>query len=112
MNRYWMYIFVGALFEVIWVTGFKHAETPLSWTLTIAALGFSFYLVVAASLKLPVGTVYAVYTGLGTIGTVVTEMCLFHEPVQPTKLVLIAMLLIGVIGLKLVDGSSAVKEAQ
>jgi paired small multidrug resistance pump len=84
----------------------------LSWTATIVSLVVSFYLVIAASTKLPIGTVYAVYTGLGTAGTVLAEMALFDEPVQLIKLLLIAMLLVGVIGLKLIGGTSASKEAE
>ncbi|WP_248926696.1 DMT family transporter [Paenibacillus hamazuiensis] len=112
MNRSWIYILIGVLFEAAWVIGFKHAADPLAWLATVASLVISFYLIIIASAKLPVGTVYAVYTGLGTAGTVLAEMLLFAEPVQPAKLLLIAMLLAGVIGLKLIGGSSAAKEAE
>lgn len=107
MNRSWIYIFIGVLFEVVWVIGFKHADNFLTWAATAASLVISFTLIIAASVKLPVGTVYAVFTGLGTAGTVLAEMVLFKEPVQLVKLLLIAMLLVGVVGLKLVGGSSA-----
>ncbi|MCD1261664.1 QacE family quaternary ammonium compound efflux SMR transporter [Paenibacillus athensensis] len=110
MNRSWMWIGVGALFEVGWVAGFKHADTWMLWALTLAALGISFYLVIAASAKLPVGTVYAVYTGLGTAGTVLAEMVWFAEPVKLTKLLLIALLLAGVMGLKLTGDTAAAEE--
>lgn len=112
MNRSWIFIFVGAFFEVIWVIGFKHAEDPASWTATIVSLAVSFYLIIAASTRLPVGTVYAVFTGLGTAGTVLAEMVLFDEPVRLAKLLLIALLLAGVMGLKLIGGSSASTEVQ
>jgi paired small multidrug resistance pump len=110
MNRSWVYIFVGVFFEVIWVIGFKHANDVLSWGATISSLVISFYLVITASAKLPVGTVYAVFTGLGTAGTVLAEMAFFDEPIKLAKLLLIAMLLVGVLGLKLVGGSSEEKE--
>jgi len=110
MNRSWIYIFIGVLFEVIWVIGFKHANDLVSWVATIAALLISFYLIITASTKLPVGTVYAVFTGLGTAGTAIAEMALFDEPVRLTKLLLIAMLLAGVLGLKVIGGSSDSKE--
>jgi len=111
MNRSWMYIAIGTLFEVGWVIGFKHAEHPLSWAATIAALVVSFYLVIRASFVLPVGTVYAVFTGLGTAGTVIAEMTLFDEPAQWMKMALIAVLLIGVVGLKLSGDGAAKKGA-
>jgi len=111
MSRSWMFIFIGALFEVVWVVGFKHADDWVSWGATVASLLISFYLVITASAKLPVGTVYAVFTGLGTAGTVLAEMALFDEPVNAAKLLLIAILLAGVLGLKLVGGTSDAKEA-
>jgi paired small multidrug resistance pump len=110
MNRSWLFIMIGALFEVIWVIGFKHAYDLLTWAVTIISLIISFYLIIAASTKLPVGTVYAVFTGLGTAGTVLAEIAFFAEPVKLTKLVLIAILLSGVVGLKLFGGSSEPKE--
>lgn len=110
MNRSWIFIFVGALFEVVWVVGFKHAEDWMSWAVTVASLAISFYLVIRASAQLPVGTVYAVFTGLGTAGTVLAEMALFNEPVRIAKILLILILLLGVLGLKLSGGNSASKE--
>lgn len=110
MNRSWLYIFIGVFFEVIWVIGFKHADDLVSWGATVASLAISFYLIISASTKLPVGTVYAVFTGMGTAGTVLAEMVLFDEPVKLAKLLLIAMLLAGVLGLKMIGGSSDKKE--
>lgn len=111
MNRSWIYIFIGALFEVVWVIGFKHADDIVTWGATVVALVISFYLIITASVKLPVGTVYAVFTGLGTAGTVLAEMILLDEPVKPVKLLLIALLLAGVLGLKLYGSSAKTKEA-
>lgn len=110
MNRSWSFIFIGALFEVMWVIGFKHAHDALTWAGTVAALAISFGLIIIASNRLPVGTVYAVFTGLGTAGTVLAEMIIFDEPVKWTKLFLIALLLAGVLGLKLVGGSTKSEE--
>ncbi|WP_289139888.1 multidrug efflux SMR transporter [uncultured Brevibacillus sp.] len=93
---------------MIWVSGLKHATAWWEWIITIAAILYSFKVLIDAAKKLPVGTVYAVFTGLGTGGTVMTEILLLNEPVHPLKLVFIAPLLTGVIGLKLVtrsDGS-------
>ncbi|ASS73644.1 QacE family quaternary ammonium compound efflux SMR transporter [Tumebacillus algifaecis] len=111
MNRSWLYIFIGVVFEVCWVIGFKHADSLITWLGTVIALAISFVLVLLASSKLPVGTVYAVFTGMGTGGTVLAEILLFDEPVKITKLLLIVLLLAGVLGLKLVGNSSDSKEA-
>lgn len=98
----WGLVIFAAVFEVVWVTGLKHADSALAWSGTAAGIVISFYLLIKATSSLPVGTVYAVFTGLGTAGTVLCEIILFKEEVAPVKIVLIGVLLIGVIGLKLV----------
>ncbi|WP_138495778.1 DMT family transporter [Paenibacillus pinistramenti] len=102
MNRNWLYVLIGGLVEVVWVSGLKHASSWWEWLATFLGIAVSFYLIIAASKRLPVGTVYAVFTGLGTAGTVLAEMIFFHEPFALLKVLLIALLLCGVIGLKLV----------
>lgn len=102
MNTDWVKVLVAAFFEVLWVIGLKHADNVWSWLGTVISIAISFYVMIMAGRKLPVGTVYAVFVGLGTAGTVLSEMVFFNEPVQAMKLILILLLLIGVIGLKLV----------
>lgn len=106
MNKSWMKVYAAAVFEVMWVAGLKHADNGWEWALTVIAIVISFYGLITASAKLPVGTVYAVFTGLGTAGTTVAEMLVFGEPFKPLKLVLIAVLLGGVIGLKLITAEA------
>lgn len=107
MNRSWLFVIIGGLIEVVWVSGLKHADSLLMWIMTALAIAFSFYLIIEAAKRLPVGTVYAVFTGLGTAGTVVGEMILFGEPFRWSKTLLILLLLAGVVGLKLVTDSSS-----
>lgn len=102
MTANWISVIVAAVFEVCWVIGLKHADSFLAWLGTAIAVFISFYLLIMAGRKLPVGTVYAVFVGLGTAGTVISDIVLFGEPFKPTTLLLIAFLLAGVIGLKLV----------
>lgn len=102
MNTNWFKVFIAAFFEVFWVTGLKHAEGFWTWTGTVLSIIISFLGIIMAARKLPVGTVYAVFVGLGTAGTVITEMIFFGEPFKMTKILLILLLLAGVIGLKLV----------
>lgn len=106
MNRSWMLVIIGAFFEVGWVVGLKHADSFLTWSLTIIAIVLSFALLLKAVSTIPVGTAYAVFVGLGTTGTVIIDMVVFDEPFQLVKIALIAMLLIGVIGLKMVTGNT------
>ncbi|WP_339322585.1 multidrug efflux SMR transporter [Paenibacillus sp. FSL W8-0194] len=110
MNRNWLYVILGGVVEVLWVSGLKHSTNLLEWILTIAAIAVSFYLIIEASNHLPVGTVYAVFTGLGTAGTVVTEMLVFGEPFSWPKTLLILVLLAGVIGLKLITADEGAKK--
>jgi len=117
LTKEWFKVFVAACFEVMWVIGLKHADDVLSWIGTVIAIIISFYGMIAAGRHLPVGTVYAVFVGLGTAGTVLAEILLFDEPLHLGKLLLIGVLLVGVIGLKLVtpehpqeDGSKLAEE--
>lgn len=102
MNAEWTKVYIAAFFEVFWVIGLKHAEGFWPWSGTVVAIIVSFYLMIMAGRKLPVGTVYAVFVGMGTAGTVISEILFFGEPLQLSKLLLIGVLLVGVIGLKLV----------
>ena len=101
MDKKWLQVVIAAFFEVGWVIGLKHATSAGQWSLTIVAIIVSFYLMINASSKLPVGTVYAVFVGLGTVGTVLSDIILFDYPAKPMKLILIAILLTGVVGLKI-----------
>lgn len=103
MNYEWLKVFLAAFFEVFWVIGLKHADNLWAWFGTAIAILISFYALIMAGKKLPVGTVYAVFVGLGTAGTVFSEIVFFGEPLKLVKLLLIVLLLCGVIGLKLVS---------
>ncbi|MBU5265677.1 DMT family transporter [Virgibacillus proomii] len=109
MNKDWVKVFIAAFFEVFWVIGLKHANSIWEWTGTVIAIIISFYLMIMAGRKLPVGTVYAVFVGLGTAGTVFSDIVIFGEPFKVAKIILILILLAGVIGLKLVTDDN-VKE--
>lgn len=102
MNTNWIKVFIAAFFEVFWVIGLKHANDFWTWTGTIISIIISFYLMIMAGRKLPVGTVYAIFVGMGTAGTVLSEIIFFGEPIKVAKILLILLLLAGVIGLKLV----------
>ncbi|WP_421378257.1 DMT family transporter [Bacillus salacetis] len=102
MNKDWIKVFIAALFEVFWVIGLKHADDFLTWSGTLVSIFISFYVMIMAGQRLPVGTVYAVFVGLGTAGTVISDIVFFGEPFKVSKILLILLLLAGVIGLKLV----------
>ncbi|WP_077622593.1 DMT family transporter [Sediminibacillus massiliensis] len=110
MNKYWMYVLLASLFEVCWVAGLKHAGNLLEWSLTILAIITTFILLPVSAKYLPIGTVYAIFAGLGTAGTVIVEIVVFGEPFKLLKVLLIGLLLIGVIGLKKVSGEPSERE--
>jgi len=101
MNRYWGLLALAGVCEVGWVSGLKHANTTGGWLLTAAAILLSFWGLLAVSRVLPVGTVYAVFTGIGAAGTVAAESVFFGAPFSLAKSLLIALLIVGIAGLKL-----------
>ncbi|WP_367295655.1 multidrug efflux SMR transporter [Levilactobacillus yonginensis] len=100
MLKQWLLVVLGAVFEVSWVVGFKHATALWEWGLTGLAVFLSFYLLIRASQVIPAGTAYAVYVGLGTLGTTAVGMLAFGEPISFNKLVLVGLLIIGIGGLQ------------
>lgn len=107
MNRNWIKVVVAAFLEIFWVIGLTHSYDFLTWTGTIILIVVSNYLMITAAQVLPAGTVYAIFVGLGTAGTVIAGLLFFGESFNWGKIILITTLLIGVIGLKLVTPEKA-----
>ncbi len=102
MNIYWSSIFIASLFEVIWVIGLKHADTLFEWACTICGMIITFVLISFASKKIPVGTNYAVFVGLGTMGTFLSDILIFGADIKTPSIAFLLLLLSSVIGLKIV----------
>lgn len=102
MNKNWLMVVIAAAFEIVWVIGLAHAYDFWTWSGTVIGIIISNYLLIKASGVLPAGTVYSVFVGVGTAGTVIIEILFFNEPFKISKILLIAVLLYGVIGLKMV----------
>ena len=101
----WVVLAVAGLLEIGWAIGLKYTDgfTRLGPTVaTVAAMATSIGLLGLAVRTLPVGTAYAVWTGIGTVGTVLLGMYLFAEPISAMRLLFIAMIVGGIIGLKLI----------
>jgi paired small multidrug resistance pump len=109
MNKHWMMVFIAAFFEVFWVIGLKHADDVWDWLGTGISIAISFYVMLRASRALPVGTVYAVFVGLGSVGTVLADILFFGDIFKIEKMLLILILLIGIIGLKIVTGEKVLE---
>jgi quaternary ammonium compound-resistance protein SugE len=105
----WVYLLLAALCEMVWPLGFKFSDGFSNWSKnwpvifgTFAVMLASFGLMAMASRTLPVGTVYAVWTGLGTTGIVLIGMFVLKtEPRDAARLACIALIIVGVVGLKL-----------
>lgn len=101
----WIILVLAGLFEIGWAVGLKYTEgfsRPLPTLGTLGAMAVSIVLLAMAVKTLPVGTAYAVWTGIGAIGTVLLGIVLFHEPVTAGRLLCVGLILAGVLGLKLV----------
>ncbi|BDU20799.1 quaternary ammonium compound efflux SMR transporter SugE [Dyella sp. GSA-30] len=101
----WILLIAAALFEIVWAMGLKYTEgfTRLWPTVgTVAAMIVSVVLLAMASKQLPIGTAYAVWTGIGAAGAVIFGIVLFKDPATPMRLACVGMILMGVVGLKLV----------
>lgn len=100
----WLILFVAGLFEVGWAIGLKYTDgftRPLPTILTLASMAISVALLGIALKELPVGTGYAVWTGIGTVGTALLGMVLFNDPATAMRLVCIGLIVAGIVGLKL-----------
>lgn len=101
----WIYLFFAGLFEIGWAIGLKYTNgfTRLVPTaLTLASMVISLGLLGIALKSLPVGTAYAVWTGIGTVGTALLGIYLLGEPATAIRLACIALIVAGIIGLKVV----------
>ena len=101
---HWIYLLIAGLFEISWAVGLKftHGFTRIAPSvLTVAGMILSFYFLSLALKNLPLGSAYAIWTGIGTIGTVLFGIILFEEPVTAMRLICIALIISGITGLKL-----------
>ena len=100
----WIHLFLAGLLEIVWAVGLKLSHgfsRPLAGTVTVVAMIASFWLLALALRTLPLGTAYAVWTGIGSAGTFLVGICLFDEPVDALRLVSLVLIVAGIIGLKL-----------
>ncbi len=100
----WIILFVAGLLEVVWAIGLKYTDGFSRWlpsAVTIAAIIGSMWLLALALRGIPVGTAYAVWTGIGVVGTALLGVVLFAEPATVPRLASIALIVAGIAGLKL-----------
>ncbi len=104
INMSWVYLFLAGILEVAWAVGMVYTS---GWTkltpsiLTLLAMALGIYLLSISIKTIPLGTAYAVWTGIGTVGTVIYGILFFKEPVDIIRVVCILLIIIGIVGLKL-----------
>ncbi len=101
----WLLLLLAGLFEVAWAIGLKYTDgfsRPLPTLLTLSAMGVSVLLLAMAVKQLPLGTAYAVWTGIGAVGTVLMGIWLFNEPATLARVLCLQLIIGGILGLKFI----------
>ena len=99
----WVYLVVAGLFEITWAIGLKYADgftRPIPSIITVVGMILSVILLGLALREMPVGTGYAIWTGIGTVGAAILGMILFNEPATAIRVGCIGLIVAGIIGLK------------
>ncbi len=99
----WVYLLIAGFFEIGWAVGLKMSEgftRPIISTFTAIGMIASYYFLAIALKNIPLGTAYAIWTGIGIVGTAIFGIIIFKEPVTAIRFICIAMILCGIIGLK------------
>ena len=102
----WVYLLAAGVFEVGWAVGLKHTNgftRPWPTAATVVSMALSLFLLGLALRSLPLGTAYAVWTGVGAAGTVVLGIALFDEPGGAARLACVGLILAGIVGLKVLS---------
>ena len=102
----WLILFFAGLLETVWATGLKYTEgfsRPLPTVGTLIAMAASFWLLSIAMKELPLGTAYAVWTGIGAVGAVILGIILFQDPLTLPRVLCVGLIVAGLVGLKVVS---------
>jgi quaternary ammonium compound-resistance protein SugE len=106
MEMAWVYLGVAGLFEIGWAIGLKYSDgfsKPFPSFLTVVAMALSLWLLAVAMRTIPVGTAYAVWTGIGAVGVAVLGMVLFGESREILRILCLFLIIAGIVGLKVVS---------
>jgi quaternary ammonium compound-resistance protein SugE len=104
----WFILFLAGLLEIVWAVGLKYTQGfSRLWPslFTLIAMAGSFYLLSLAMRSLPLGTAYAIWVGIGAVGTAIAGVVLFAEGAPPLKVVSLLLVICGIIGLKISNGN-------
>lgn len=104
MQRAWVWLVIAGLLEVVWAIGLKSSDgfrKPAISAFTVVMMIASFYFLAQALKTLPVGTAYAIWTGIGAVGTAIVGMLVFGESRELGRIISIVLIVAGIVGLKL-----------
>jgi quaternary ammonium compound-resistance protein SugE len=104
----WIYLMLAGLLEVVWAIGLKYTEgftRPWPSVITASAMVASIVLLGMAVKTLPIGTAYAIWTGIGAVGAVILGIVLFGDSASPLRLACVGLVVLGMVGLKLTGGA-------
>ena len=102
----WIYIVIAGLIEIAWAVGLKYTNgftKPLPTTLVVLGMILTYVMLAQGIKTVPVGTAYAVWTGIGAAGTAIWGIAKLGEPFTPARVICLAMIIAGTVGLKLVS---------
>ena len=102
----WVWLTVAGLLEIVWAVGLKYTDgftRLVPSAVTLVAMVASVYCLAVAVRTIPIGTGYAVWTGIGAVGVAILGMVLFGEPRQLLRIACIALIVVGIVGLKMVS---------
>ena len=100
----WMYIFIASIFEISWAVGLKYSNgfTEVKASIfTVATMILSYVFLALGVKTIPIGTAYAVWTGIGAVGTAIYGIIFFNEPKELIRIFFIFLIIVGIIGLRL-----------
>jgi len=106
LNLNWIYLLIAGFFEIFWAVGLKFSQgfsKFLPSILTVIGMLASFYFLSLALKKLPLSIAYAIWTGIGTVGTVLFGVIYFGESISIAKIICVVMIIFGIIGLRILN---------
>lgn len=103
MGKKWLYVGLTSFFELVWLYGFNVASSWWHWIFIVIFIFIDFHFLTKACEELPTGTVYAIFAGIGTVGTALMDVYIFGGSLSIGKIFFILILVVGVIGLNLAD---------
>lgn|SRR5690554_616664 len=103
MEKKWLYVALTSFFELVWIYGFNVASSWWHWIFIVIFIFIDFHYLTKACQELPTGTVYAIFAGVGTVGTALMDVFFFGGSLSVGKVFFILILVIGVIGLNIAD---------